>query len=114
MGSALGPDRDLQSFRDGTALANERFGELRYPTAATSRSNTNGSHLPGRSWSQSWAFASAEPDQTQDRGIEAIRSGAGRDDHDQHEGIQSFRQIEPVIEPVGSIDRLECFDSLSP
>jgi hypothetical protein len=29
--------------------------------------------------------------QTQDQGIEAIRPGAGRDDHDQHKGIKCLR-----------------------
>jgi thioredoxin reductase (NADPH) len=38
---------------------------------------------------QSWVFASAHEviDPAQDRCIEAIRSGTGRDDHDQHEQI---------------------------
>jgi hypothetical protein len=29
--------------------------------------------------------------QTQDQGIEAVRPGAGRDDHDQHKGIKRLR-----------------------
>jgi hypothetical protein len=32
--------------------------------------------------------------QAQDQGIKAVGSGAGRDDHDQHEGIEDLGQIE--------------------
>src|SRR5580700_4007794 len=53
-------------------------------------------------------------DQAQDQGIEAVRSGAGRDDHDQHEGIEDLGQIEPIVDPVCFIDRLVVFDSLPP
>jgi len=52
-------------------------------------------------------------DQAQDRGIEAVRPGAGRDDHDQHERIQRLGQIEPIVDPVRFIDRLVSFESLS-
>ena len=51
-------------------------------------------------------------DQAQDQGIKAVRSGAGRDDHDQHEGIEDLGQIEPIVDPVCFIDRL--VDSNSP
>src|ERR1700689_4250784 len=53
-------------------------------------------------------------DQAQDQGIEAVRSGAGRDDHDQHEGIEDLGQIEPIVDPVCFIDWLVEFDSLPP
>jgi hypothetical protein len=61
-------------------------------------------------------FASAHMavDQAQDDCIEAIGAGTGRDDHNQHDRIQGFRQIEPIIDPVCSIDRLECSYSRSP
>src|ERR1700722_3540106 len=52
--------------------------------------------------------------QAQDQGIEAVRPGAGRDDYDQHKGIKCFRQIEPIIDAISSIDRLVEFDSLPP
>src|SRR5580704_9727188 len=51
-------------------------------------------------------------DQAQDQGIKAVRSGAGRDDRDQHEGIEDLGQIEPIVDPVCFIDRLVVFDSL--
>src|SRR5580700_11114027 len=51
-------------------------------------------------------------DQAQDQGIEAVGSGAGRDDHDQHEGIEDLGQIEPIVDPVCFIDRLVVFDAL--
>jgi hypothetical protein len=53
-------------------------------------------------------------DQTQDQRIEAVRSDAGRDDHDQHDGIKRLGQIEPIVDPVCFIDRLVEFDSLPP
>ena len=109
MSSARGPDRDLQSFPEGTVLANERFGELRYLMAATSRSSTT-VHLPGARGAHHGYSHQRCSIRLQDRSIEAIRSRAGRDHHDQHEGIQGLRQIEPIIDPVGSIDRLECLE----
>jgi hypothetical protein len=51
-------------------------------------------------------------DQSQDQGIKAVGAGAGRDDHDQHEGIEDLGQIEPIVDPVGFIDCLVDFDSL--
>jgi hypothetical protein len=48
----------------------------------------------------------------QDHGIEAVRSSAGRDDHDQHNGIKRLGQIEPIVDPVRFIDRLVGFDAL--
>src|ERR1700688_3181423 len=53
-------------------------------------------------------------DQAPDEGIKAVGSGAGRDDHDQHEGIEDLGQIEPIVDPVCFIDRLVVFDSLPP
>jgi len=53
-------------------------------------------------------------DQTQDQRIEAVRSGAGRDDHNQHNGIKRLGQMEPIINPVCFIDWLIEFDSLPP
>src|ERR1700722_20924568 len=53
-------------------------------------------------------------DQAQDRGIEAVRPGAGRDEDYQHERIQDLWEIEPIVDPVRSIDRLVTFDPQSP
>jgi hypothetical protein len=53
-------------------------------------------------------------DQTPDHGIKAIRSGAGRDDDNQHEGIEDFGQIKPIVDAIRFIDRLVEFDSLPP
>ena len=53
-------------------------------------------------------------DQAQDQGIEAVRPGAGRDDHDQHEGIKDLGQIEPIVDAIRFIDRLVDFNSLPP
>jgi hypothetical protein len=53
-------------------------------------------------------------DQAQDRGVEAVRPGPGRDEDDQHERIQDIGEIEPIVDPVRSIDRLVSFDSHSP
>ena len=52
--------------------------------------------------------------QTQDEGIEAIRPGARRDDHDQHKSIKRLGQIEPIVDAIRFIDRLVEFDSPSP
>jgi hypothetical protein len=41
-------------------------------------------------------------DQSQDQGIKAVGAGAGRDDHDQHEGIEDLGQIEPIVDPAAS------------
>jgi hypothetical protein len=51
-------------------------------------------------------------DQAEDQGIKAVRSGAGRDDHDQHEGIENLGQIEPIVDPVCFVDRLVDLNSL--
>src|SRR6202451_3984032 len=53
-------------------------------------------------------------DHAQDQGIKAVGSGAGRDNHDQHEGIEDLGQIEPIVDPICFIDRLVVFDSLPP
>ena len=51
-------------------------------------------------------------DQAQDLGIKAVRSGAGRDDYDQHEGIEDLGQIKPIVDPICFVDRLVDFNSL--
>src|SRR5258708_29004218 len=53
-------------------------------------------------------------DQAQDRGIEAVRPGTGRDERDQYERIQDLGKIEPIADPVRFIDRLVILDSQSP
>jgi hypothetical protein len=53
-------------------------------------------------------------DQAQDHGIEAVRPGPGRYEHDQYERIQDLGEIEPIVDPVRFIDRLVTFDSHSP
>ena len=53
-------------------------------------------------------------DQTPDHGIKAVRSGAGRNDDDQHEDVEDFGQVEPIVDAVRFIDRLVEFDSLPP
>jgi len=53
-------------------------------------------------------------DQAQNQGIKAVRSGARRDDHDQHEGIKGLGEIEPIVDPVRFINRLVDFNSLRP
>jgi hypothetical protein len=50
----------------------------------------------------------------QDDGIEAVRSGASRDNHDEHEGIKRLGQIQPIVDPVRFIDRLVGLDPLPP
>ena len=46
-------------------------------------------------------------DQTQEQGVEAVRACAGRDDDDQHEGVKRFRQIEPIVDTIRSVDPSE-------
>ena len=51
-------------------------------------------------------------DKAQDQGIKAVRAGASREDHKQHEGIEELGQIEPIVDPVCFVDRLVEIDSL--
>ena len=53
-------------------------------------------------------------DQTQDQGVEAVRACAGRDDDDQHEGVKRFRQIEPIVDTIRSVDQSVGLDPLPP
>jgi hypothetical protein len=50
-------------------------------------------------------------DQGQDQGIK-VGSGTSRDDRDQHENIENFWQIEPIVDPIRFIDRLAESDPL--